>query len=153
MKNTIPLILTGRQWDENGTETVTETRHTAEYYEKNGSIYLLYRELPEGMDTAVQNCVKYRDSALEITRKGPFRTRMVFRPDQEYLADYATPYGSVKIGIRTKEVTCLRSENSLTIRAEYTLNSRGQPFSRCLVTIAADLSARAGYHGGCRESE
>lgn len=138
MKNTIQLTLTGRQRDESGEETVTETRHSAEYYERNGSIYILYEEIPEDAGAAIQNCIKLKGSVLEITKKGAVSARMVFEAGREYPTDYATPYGCIKIGIRTESLKCLHSEEGLSIRAEYSLTSQGQPFSYCSITIAID---------------
>ena len=36
------LSLTGRQRDQDGEESVTESRMTADYYEMDGSSYILY---------------------------------------------------------------------------------------------------------------
>lgn len=138
MKNTVKITLIGKQWDENGGETLSETVFSGEYYERNGSIYLFYREIPQGMDTAVENRIKLKGSLLEITKKGALNTRMLFEPGREYLTDYSTPFGCVKIGIRTSAVNCLRRKEGLTMEAEYTLTSGGQPFSRCFVIIKAD---------------
>ncbi len=47
MGTTVILTLTGHQRDSEGEETITRTSAAAEYYEKNGALYLLYDENPE----------------------------------------------------------------------------------------------------------
>lgn len=47
MGTTVILTLTGHQRDSEGEETITKTSAAAEYYEKNGTLYLLYDENPE----------------------------------------------------------------------------------------------------------
>lgn len=143
MKNKVQLTLTGRQRAEDGEEAVTETCHTAEYYERNGSIYILYEEIPEDMDTAIQNCIKLKGSVLEITKKGAVNTRMVFEEGREYLTDYKTPYGGLKIGVCTENLKCLYPKDGLTIQVRYTLTSQGEPFSFCSITIAVRRASDA----------
>ena len=131
----VELTLTGRQQAEGGEETVVETVCLAEYYERNDSIYILYQELSQENGAVVHNCIKLKNSVLEITRKGPLASRMVFEAGREHLTDYATPYGCMKMGILTHQILCQHGEEDLTINASYTLTSYGQPFSHCSVAI------------------
>ena len=73
------LSLTGRQRDQDGEESVTESRMTADYYEKEGSSYILYEETQKDSGDIVRSIIKYNGSTLEMTRRGAVRSRMIFR--------------------------------------------------------------------------
>lgn len=135
MANTAQLTLVSRQRTEEGEETITETSLPAEYYERNGSLYLLYQESLEGTEDVVRTCIKLKGGLLEITRKGAVSTRMVFEEGREHLSDYITPYGCLKIGIRTEELECLLQDGKADIHARYCLTSQGEPFSCCDMRI------------------
>lgn len=137
MGTTVQLTLIGRQRDNTGEETVTKTAAAAEYYDKNGTLYLLYEEFPEcseigaemqknnrdaaeiQMDSStpakipksngavVHNRIKYKDNLLEVTRNGAINTRMVFESGKEHMTDYATPYGCLRLGILTHSIEAI----------------------------------------------
>lgn len=137
MADMMQLTLTGRQYAEDGEETVTQMCAQARYYKKAAGFYLLYQEPAEESGAVVKCCMKWTDSALELTKSGAVRTRMVFEAGREHAADYATPYGLLKIGIRTERAECLQQDGGLRIRIEYSLTSQGEPFSRCVMEITA----------------
>ncbi len=142
MGTIVQLTLIGRQRDSAGEETVTKSTATAEYYEKNGTLYLLYKEPSESSETAaetknnsgdtaeiqkdsedaaeipkkgeavVHNRIKYKDNLLEVTRNGTINTRMVFENGKEHITDYATPYGCLRLGILTHSLEIIPSGNS-----------------------------------------
>ena len=129
------LALTGRQRDQDGVESVTESRMTADYYEKNGSSYILYEEAPEGSGDIVRSIIKYNGSTLEMTRRGAVRSRMIFQAGQAHRADYVTPYGTLPLEVATREASFSRQEDREVIRLEYTLSSGGQFLSHCTLDI------------------
>lgn len=137
MAETVRLTLEGRQTAETGEETVTKSVLSAEYYERGGSVYILYEEPGEDGDAAVKNCIKLKPPAVEIIKKGPVNARMVFEPGREHLTDYVTPFGCLKIGILTETAEVSRSEKGTEIFLSYALTTQGIPFSRCAMSIAA----------------
>lgn len=137
MGKKVHLTVTGRQTDETGNTTVTTRSVQGEAYEKNGSLYLLYEDSAEENGPPVKNVVKLKGSSLELTKKGGISTRMVFQPDREYLTDYATPLGCLKIGILTRSLEISAREVPLKIKITYTLTWEGKPFSDCVLTIDA----------------
>ena len=132
MGTTVQLTLIGRQRDSAGEETVTKSTVMAEYYEKNGTLYLLYEENPECSETVteiqknnrdaaeikkssgsvVHNRIKYKDNLLEVTRNGAINTRMVFERGKEHMTDYATPYGCLRLGILTHSLEMISPNNN-----------------------------------------
>lgn len=139
MSQKVHLTLTGRQKDETGEIALTEHSGEAEYFEKNQCVYLLYEEFPEGTDTIVRNTLKLKHSVLELTRRGGISARMVFEPGKEYLTDYATPYGCLKMGISTRSLDISREDCLLRVRIAYSLSSNGLPVSDCSLDIAVRL--------------
>lgn len=133
------LTLTGHQTDETGETAVTEHRGAGEYFEKNGSLYILYEETPNGTDTIVKNTLKLKHSVLELTRRGGINARMVFEAGKEYLTDYATPYGCLKMGISTHSLDICREDCLLSVKIAYSLTSNGLPVSDCVLDIEARL--------------
>ncbi len=139
MSQKVHLTLTGRQKDETGEIALTEHSGEAEYFEKNQCVYLLYEECPEGTDTIVRNTLKLKHSVLELTRRGGISARMVFEPGKEYLTDYATPYGCLKMGISTRSLDISREDCLLRVRIAYSLSSNGLPVSDCSLDIEVRL--------------
>ena len=134
MKKKVRLTLTGRQRDEDGQENVTKLSADAEYYERNGSRYILYEE--NGADTGcIQSVIKLKDGLLELTRKGSVNTRMVFEEGREHMADYITPLGTLQLGISTSGVCSKQSGDCLEIHADYDLTDRGHILSHCNISI------------------
>lgn len=132
------LTLTGRQKDETEETAVTEYKGEVECFERNGSLYLLYEEITDEGSAVVKNRIKLKDSVLELTKQGNVTARMVFEPGKEYLTDYATPYGCLKMGIATHSLDIHRKEETLHIQIIYTLNSEGVPISHCTLDIFVD---------------
>ena len=62
-----------------------ETITPAEYYDKGDSHYVLYEEIMEGMEVPVKNVVKFKNSYLEITKKGPLSVHLLFEEGKKNL--------------------------------------------------------------------
>jgi len=137
MAQKVRLILNGSQKDSSGEDTFTASETPAEYYEKNGSIFLFFTETSEGAKSAVKSRIKYKNGLLELTRNGMINTHMVFEKGREYLTDYATPYGCLKLGILTHALSCTVRDGLPEIRADYSLTCEGQRIARCRIEILA----------------
>lgn len=157
------ITLTGRQKDETGEVAVTEHSGAAEYFERNGSCYIFYDNTPgrvdapgsadasgsadapgsavtlDGLGAIVKSTIKLKNSVLELSQRGSINTRMVFEPGKEYITDYATPYGCLKMGITTHSLDVFRTEGVLKIRIEYALTSDGLPVSDCSMDITVRI--------------
>lgn len=138
MNKNIRLTLTGHQQDESGETLVTETRTQAEAYEKEGVLYLFFEECSQDTRSVTKNRIKLKKHLMELTKRGEINTRMVFEPGREYLTDYATPYGSLKLEIATQAMDIHIEENRLHIRIDYILSAQGAVLSRCQLTLLAE---------------
>ena len=126
--------MTGRQRDETGQENVTELSADAEYYERNGSRYILYEE--NEADTGhTQSIIKLKDGLLELTKKGFLNTHMVFEEGREHITDYNTPFGVLQLGIVTSGMCSKQSGDCLEIYIDYDLTDRGHILSHCNISI------------------
>ncbi len=146
MAETVKLSLTGIQRDEAGGENITRTCAAAEYYEKNGSVYLLYEEMQQELGAAVKNTLKLKGSVLELTRRGAVNTHMIFEAGREHPSDYFTPYGRLQIGVRTHALEVSSLRGLTVIRAEYSLTADGLPFSDCTLEITLERRIPARVH-------
>ena len=134
MNQQVQLTLIGRQRDPSGNETVTELSANAEFYERNGSLYILYEEKSED-GSLIKNVIKHKNNLLELTKKGAVNTCMVFEPGRENMTDYVTPFGLLRFGILTDSVKSQHQMEYLEITADYTLTEQGRVISSCNIFI------------------
>ena len=112
-----------------------ETITPAEYYDKGDSHYVLYEEIMEGMEVPVKNVVKFKNSYLEITKKVPLSVHLLFEEGKKNLTSYATPFGSILIGVDTEEVEVRKEEHSIDIRVKYTLEANYEFLADCELSM------------------
>ena len=104
------LTLEGRQRDESGEETVTRLRTQADCSVQNGSLYILYEEKLPDSEAVVKNLIKLKGSVLEMAKRGPVSSRMVFEVGRSHRTEYVTPYGILPLEVRTQELEALTGE-------------------------------------------
>lgn len=134
MEKQVFLTLSGRQQWPDGEESSTQLRTQAQYYERDGALYLLYEERTED-GSPVRSRIKYREPLLELTKTGALKTRMIFEPGREHMTDYATPLGLLRFGIQTSAIEAVRQEGRMTIQISYLLTDCGEPVSSCNIVI------------------
>ena len=134
MDKQVLITLTGRQWNEEKNETVTEQSASGTFYKRNGSYYILYDERTEE-GGIVKNTIKLKGTLLELTKKGAVNTCMVFEPGREHMTDYATPFGSLRLGVMTDSVELRESEEQMEITADYILTESKRIISHCKISI------------------
>ena len=135
MERKIFLTLIGLQRDEAGQETTTAFSAEAEYFEQNGSQYILYQETGENGSDNVKNIIKLKGHLLEVTKKGSVTSRMVFEEGAEHATNYVTPFGQLQLNIFTHSVSSFFSEDMAEITADYTLIGDQSPILRCNISI------------------
>ena len=134
MDRNVVLTLTGCQRDPEGGETVTKLSAAAECFERNGALYILYEENTEDGGT-IKSRIKLKDLLLEVTRRGAVNTCMIFETGREHMTEYTTPLGILQMGILTHSVETDRSDNEMSIDADYSLISGEAVISRCNISI------------------
>lgn len=135
MAQSASITLIGRQRDESGEETVTTCRADADYYEKDGNRFILYKEVQEDSGLVIKNIIKYKDSVLEMTKRGGIRSRMIFETGRTHRTDYVTPYGTLPLEIATRKADFVSKEGRIEIRLDYALSFGGQSPSDCVLEL------------------
>lgn len=128
---TISGLHSGAEQDNGSVETAV----AAEYFNKNGTHYLLYEEKEEGFEQVSKNRIKFRDNMLELTRQGLLRTCMIFEEGKKHMTSYQTPYGQMILGIDTKKLRIEEQEKSIRVVAEYVLEADGEYLSDSRIEI------------------
>ncbi len=72
----------------------------ANSYEKNGILYVIYKEsLDENIK--VSTMLKITKDSLTLTRTGNVKQQQFFCSGKESISDYMTPYGNLKMKVKT----------------------------------------------------
>lgn len=123
--------------DENGERVPIEMVVPGEYYFRNGSHYLRYEEILEDSGEPTVNYVKISDKGLEVRKKGLVNVHMVFEPGKRNVSYYTTPFGTLKMGICATGVDVEQQENTLRVKANYSLDMNEEHASDCSLMIEA----------------
>ena len=136
MEKEVQIALKGLQFalDEEGANAL-ETITPAEYYKRNDSHYVIFEELMEGFTDTTKNVIKFRDSQLEVTKKGLVNVHMVFEENRKNMTSYATPFGNILIGIDTDEVEIREEEDRIQVNVAYTLEANYEHMADCKIEM------------------
>lgn len=135
MTKEVLMSLKGLQFENADGGQELETITAADYYKKNGSHYVLYDEVTEGFDDVTKNMLKFRDSCLEVTKRGLINVHMVFEENQKNMTSYVTPFGNILIGIDTESVLVEELENQIRVQVAYTLEANYQYLADCKIDM------------------
>lgn len=138
MTNDVFLSMKGMQFginQETGEGEEVEIITTAKYFKRNESGYLLYDEILEGIDTPVSNRVKYNNGVIEVTKKGAINVHMVFEEGKQNMTSYYTPYGNLMIGINTRKVQIIETDELIHLQADYALDVNYEFLADCQVCM------------------
>ena len=113
----------------------TITRVEAEYFERGQSQYVMFEESQEGFTENVKSMLKIKSNCVELTKKGLIQSHMTFVPETLYVSEYKTPFGSMQMGVRTKELRILNTEERIQIYIKYLLEAEEQVMADCNIQI------------------
>lgn len=106
---------------EKGVEDV-EVIAPGEYYFKNGSHYLMYDDVGDTPDEKYKNIIKFKPEYMEVTKKGPYNSKLVFETNKKTLSQYETPMGLMYIGISTKSIRLAEKPDEIALTANYAMD-------------------------------
>lgn len=106
-----------------------------EYHKKNGSHYLMYDEVGNTPEENYKNIIKFKPGYLEVTKKGPNNTKLVFETDKKTLSQYATPIGVMYIGISTRLIDLNEQEDKIELKAEYAMDINNNFIADCVISL------------------
>ena len=133
MTKEVLINISGLQMDvdpENPIEMVTP----GAYYLKNGKHYILYDELSEDNEVT-KNVLKIGPNSVELTRKGPQGSHMIFEEGKENLSYYDTPFGSLLMGVNTSNIDWMEEEEQMRLQVDYDLSVNSDHVSKCKIDV------------------
>lgn len=145
MTRDVLISISGNQkadGDDNEVEMIT----SGDYFQKNGSHYILYDEVLEGFDGVVKNTIKIRPEGLDIIKKGITNVHMAFEKNKKNITCYATPFGEMMVGINTSQIRVNEGEDSLKVEVIYSLDINYEHVSECNITVDVHSKATAPLH-------
>jgi uncharacterized beta-barrel protein YwiB (DUF1934 family) len=129
MTKDVLLSIVGLYTEENENADSIETLAPAEFYIKEGDIYIFYEEIIDGMAGITKSRIKYSDKCFELTRKGEVSVHLLFEEGKTTLNTYQMPYGTLVVGLDTKRIEKKESEDEIKIHIDYAMEINYQQVS------------------------
>lgn len=131
--------------EEDGSEEPIEIVVPGEYYFRNGSHYLRYEELLDDFGEPTINYIKISPKAMEVRKKGPVNTHMVFEQGKKNMTFYTTPFGTLQMGISATNMELTESESCIDMKVNYSLDMNEQHVADCCLAIQAQTKGSAEF--------
>lgn len=129
MTKDVLLSITGLYTEDNENEDSIETLTPAEFYIKEGTYYIFYEEIIDGVADITKSRIKYSDKCFELTRKGELSVHLLFEEGKKTLNTYQMPYGTLVVGLDTKCVEKDETEEEIKIHIDYAMEINYQQVS------------------------
>lgn len=106
------------QYDNNGNKDIIKISSTGKLYEKNGDIYILYKE----EETGISNTIKVSDNQVSIKRFGNINSNMVFKNGEKNITKYRMQKGIFLIETYTNNLHInIYKNKSMKIYIDYNI--------------------------------
>lgn len=145
MTRDVLISISGMQMTEGDRDKVEEIT-AGDYFLKNGSHYILYDEVLEGVAGVTKNTIKIGSKGLDIVKRGSSKAHMTFEKDKKSMSCYATPVGELMIGISTNDIQIEEKEDSLRVLVAYSLDINYEHVSNCNIVLDVQSKASADIH-------
>ncbi len=105
-----------------------ELQTKGRFAEKNGKFYIIYEESElTGFEDSTTT-IKVDDDAISMTRTGRYSSKMIFKKGEKRLCNYATPYGTIPVGVNPILLNSRLDENGGTVEIEYIMDIDNQDY-------------------------
>lgn len=135
MTTDVLLSIRGLQFEGENDANDLETITAAQYYKKNDSHYVIYEEATEGFRDTTKNIIKWNGQTLELTKRGLINVHMMFEEKKKNMTDYRTPFGSILIGIDTKQIQVTEKEEEIAVQVDYALEINYEHLADCKISM------------------
>ena len=135
MTEDIIVSVKGLHTMENVDEEEIEVISAGKYYFRNGKHYILYEEMTEGSNEAIRNRITLKDGILEVQKKGPVSSKMVFERGKKNMSWYNTPFGNLLAGVDVVSMEVTEEENLLEAVVQYDLEVNYERVADCRIQI------------------
>ncbi len=127
---------TGADGETNAIEVVAEGCH----YEKNGMHYVLYDD--HMADEPISTILRIEPDRLRLTRNGAVVQEQDFMNGVESTSEYRTPFGSLRMSVRTRNMEIAYGTVSGEIHVDYAMavNGAWQSDNALHISISPDAS-------------
>jgi len=142
MTENVLITIKGLQFD-SVEENVIEGIHIGRFSEINNKIYVKYDEMLEGEKNLTRNLIKISESSVEITKMGSVSVNMKFCTNEKTMSLYNTPFGSLHLGILTRNVDIEKKEDVIHILIEYSIEVNDEQISENKVEICIKQQDKA----------
>ena len=137
MTKDVLIAIKGMQFEGAEDPESIEVIQRGQYYQRNGSHYLVYEEPVEGTNDVILNRIKFKDNEVQVTKKGAVNTMLSFKEHEKNMTNYATPFGNLIMGINTHQINLKMNESNLEISVDYALDVNYEFLADCKIAITA----------------
>ena len=122
-----------------GTQEDIEVVSVGQMCERDGFVCITYDEIVDeeenGVVQTVKNLIKYKEGQLEVVKRGPAESHMVYVPDRTTYTYYSTPVGQLEIGLYTKSLEKVMTQKGFQLRLNYDWEINQTFVSNCNINI------------------
>lgn len=141
----IVITVIGTQRDGKGEESRIELITAGRGYEKNGVRYIVYKDSEISGLEGVTTMLKIYDQYVVLVRTGSVDHKQEFRLDEKSYSMYHTPYGTMQMGILTKNIKMALASVIGTLEISYELEMNGQWQSTNTLSISIREEIKSGH--------
>ena len=110
-------------------EDSIETLAPGDFYEKQGVYYIFFEEIIDDNTGVTKSRIKYSDKSFELTRKGEVSVHLLFEEGKKTLNTYQMPFGNLVVGLDTKRIEMIETEEEIKISIDYAMEINYQQVS------------------------
>ena len=136
MTKDVLIAIKGMQFEGAEDPEEIEVIQRGQYFEKNGSHYLMYEEPVEGSTEIIKNRIKFKENEVQVAKKGAVNTTLTFTQNEKNMTNYSTPFGNLVVGIDTQKIALQLEENKMDICVDYALDINYEFLADCKISIA-----------------
>jgi uncharacterized beta-barrel protein YwiB (DUF1934 family) len=123
----------------NSEEGAIEVVTPGEFYKEDNFYYAIYDETELSGMEGTKTTLKISQDVMYLKRVGTTNTEMEFRPNSENVILYNTPYGTLEIKTKTKELEVGMMDDGGNVMVDYSLSISGQPSQNTILNISVKI--------------
>lgn len=117
-----------------------------QYFLKNDTHYFRYEEYLEDFKEPTLNYIKYGSHRMEVRKQGVINVTMVFELGKRNVAFYTTPYGTIEMGLTTRNLEIQEfGEDRIRVSVSYAMDMEGRHAADCTLTLEAYAKYKSGF--------
>ena len=144
MTDDILVTVKGTQFFFNETDAgddAVEIVTPGRYRVQDGTHFISYEEVYEGIEGTTHNEIRVFGSAVEVVKSGLVNAGMYFEEGKRGMSYYTTPFGQMEMGIATTELKKNVTGDRIDLRIGYALEVNGAHIADCKVSICAQSNS------------